>query len=214
MARAAFLLDKLMSRVGLHGKAFLPLDQQLCVCDSRHHGDADDRKPPRPVCDDNDRAVHELFGTAAGLHADDRGVFCGADGFRIYLARGGVDAGDVRARDRRRDHRRVRIKTHRSQSAAAAVPNGAAALSPAESADGLAEHVHAGMAFLETCGHGDPRDLDHPVGADVFSASARHAVLTSNSMRQLAGRRPANANPNRCRKANSSNTVLRASSAM
>ena len=25
MSRAAFLLDKLMSRVGLHGKAFLPL---------------------------------------------------------------------------------------------------------------------------------------------------------------------------------------------
>ncbi|MEJ7743983.1 MAG: nucleoside recognition domain-containing protein [Nocardioidaceae bacterium] len=42
MARAAFLLDKLMSRVGLHGKAFLPLDEQFCLRDSRHNGDAHD----------------------------------------------------------------------------------------------------------------------------------------------------------------------------
>ena len=42
MARAAFLLDKLMSRVGLHGKGVSAFDVEFCVRDSGHYGDADD----------------------------------------------------------------------------------------------------------------------------------------------------------------------------
>jgi len=41
MARAAFLMDRLMSKVGLHGKSFIPM-LSSCLRDSRHHGDAHD----------------------------------------------------------------------------------------------------------------------------------------------------------------------------
>ncbi len=41
MARAAFLMDRLMSKVGLHGKSFIPMLSSF-ACDSGHHGDAND----------------------------------------------------------------------------------------------------------------------------------------------------------------------------
>ena len=42
MSRAAFLMDRLMSRVGLHGKIVHPSAVGFCVCGARHHGDACD----------------------------------------------------------------------------------------------------------------------------------------------------------------------------
>ena len=38
MARAAFLMDRLMSKVGLHGKSFIPDAQFLRLRHSGHHG--------------------------------------------------------------------------------------------------------------------------------------------------------------------------------
>ena len=40
MARAAFLMDRLMSKVGLHGKEFHPDAEFFRLRDSGHHGDA------------------------------------------------------------------------------------------------------------------------------------------------------------------------------
>jgi len=40
--RAAFLMDRLMSKVGLHGKSFIPMLSSF-ACASRHHGHAHDR---------------------------------------------------------------------------------------------------------------------------------------------------------------------------
>jgi small GTP-binding protein len=40
----------------------------LCLCDSRHHGDANDYGPKRPVDDDIDRAADDLFRPAAGIY--------------------------------------------------------------------------------------------------------------------------------------------------
>jgi ferrous iron transport protein B len=37
MARAAFLMDRLMGVAGLHGRAFIPLSVQLCLRHSGHH---------------------------------------------------------------------------------------------------------------------------------------------------------------------------------
>ena len=74
MSRAAFLMDRLMRGVGLHGKAFMPLSVELRVRDSGHHGDAHHREPEGQAGDDHDRAVHVLLGAFAGLHADDRRV--------------------------------------------------------------------------------------------------------------------------------------------
>ncbi len=42
MARAAFLMDKIMSKVGLHGKSFIPLLIIVCLRHPRHHGDPHD----------------------------------------------------------------------------------------------------------------------------------------------------------------------------
>ena len=39
MARAAFLMDKIMSKVGLHGKSFIPSAVVLRLRHPRHHGD-------------------------------------------------------------------------------------------------------------------------------------------------------------------------------
>ena len=81
MARAAFLLDKLMSRVGLHGKAFLPLMSSFACAIPGIMATRTIEEQTRPFRDDHDRSVHELLGAAAGLHADDRRVFCRPDGF-------------------------------------------------------------------------------------------------------------------------------------
>jgi ferrous iron transport protein B len=96
MSRAAFLLDKLMSRVGLHGKAFLPLISSFAcaipgIMATRTIESRRDR-----FCHDPHRALHELLGTSAGLYADDRDFFCGADSVRLYIVGCGSDAGDVR----------------------------------------------------------------------------------------------------------------------
>ena len=54
-------MDRLLAKVGLHGKSFIPLLEQLRVRDPGHHGDADDRGSQEPAGDDLDRAVHELL---------------------------------------------------------------------------------------------------------------------------------------------------------
>ena len=197
MARAAFLLDKLMSRVGLHGKAFLPLMSSFACAIPGHYGDADDREQPRQVCDDPDRSVDELFGSAAGLHADDRGVFCGADGLWIYFARRGADARDVCARDLGRGYRRVYSETHGAESSAAAVSDGTAAVPAAQFSDRFSEYAHACVAVRKTGRNRHPGDLDHSLGVDVFSA--RRSQPSQQSSEQP-------------RQANNADSYLRASS--
>ena len=72
MARAAFIMDRLMSSVGLNGRAFLPLLSELRLRHSRHHGDTGDRRPARPPHHHPDRALDDLLGAAADLHLDHR----------------------------------------------------------------------------------------------------------------------------------------------
>ena len=79
MARAAFLMDRVMAGVGLSGKSFIPLLSSFALRDSRHHGHASDRESPRPVCHDSDRAADELLGPLAGVRDLDRGVCAGAE---------------------------------------------------------------------------------------------------------------------------------------
>ena len=42
MARAAFLMDRLMSKVGLHGKSFIPMLSSFACAIPGHHGHAHD----------------------------------------------------------------------------------------------------------------------------------------------------------------------------
>ena len=55
MARAAFIMDKLMHKMGLHGKSFIPHREQTKQTDN-------DAYP----------SVHELFGKTANLHHDNK----------------------------------------------------------------------------------------------------------------------------------------------
>ena len=79
MARAAFLMDRLMSKVGLHGKSFIPMLRLVRLRDPGDHGDAHDRNTQGPAGDDSGGAIDELFGAAAGLHAVDRRLHAGTN---------------------------------------------------------------------------------------------------------------------------------------
>ena len=72
MARAAFLMDKLMSRCGLSGKSFIPLLSSVACAVPGHHGHAGHREPPRPAGHHPGGSADELLGPAAGLHPADR----------------------------------------------------------------------------------------------------------------------------------------------
>ena len=74
MARAAYLMDRLMSRMGLSGQVVHPAAVVVRLRDPGRHGDARDREPPRPADDDPGRPADELQRPAAGLHAADRGL--------------------------------------------------------------------------------------------------------------------------------------------
>ena len=86
MARAAFIMDKTMGRVGLHGRSFIPLVVEFRLRDSRRDGDAHHFVAARPHDDDSDRAFDELLGASAGLHLDDRRVHSRTLFVRIYVA--------------------------------------------------------------------------------------------------------------------------------
>ena len=45
MARAAFIMDKIMHKMGLHGKSFIPLVMGFRVQRAGYHGISYDRKP-------------------------------------------------------------------------------------------------------------------------------------------------------------------------
>ena len=79
MARAAYLMDKLMVRVGLSGKSFIPLLSSFACAIPGRDGHAGDREPPRPADDDSGGAADELLGPVAGLRAVDRGVHSAAE---------------------------------------------------------------------------------------------------------------------------------------
>lgn len=60
MARAAFIMDKLMHKIGLHGKSFIPLLMGFRMQRPGDHGHPHARKPQGPHPDDADYPVHVL----------------------------------------------------------------------------------------------------------------------------------------------------------
>ncbi len=102
MARAAFLMDRLMRAVGLHGKAFVPLLSSFAC------------------------AVPGIMATRT---IDDCGVLFRTKVFRSDFARRGNHSRDVLAGNRHRHCCRLDFEAHDSERTAAAVCDGAAALS-------------------------------------------------------------------------------------
>ena len=104
MARAAFLMDRLMARVGLSGRSFIPLLSSFACAIPGIMATRSDRRSQGPADHDPDRAADDLFGAAAGLCGDHRRLHPGAA--RSGPGIGPAGAGAVRAlcrRDRRRD---------------------------------------------------------------------------------------------------------------
>ncbi len=90
LPRAAFMLDRLMGRVGLSGRAFIPLLSSLCLRDPGGHGGAHHPFRARPPGDHHDRPAHDLLGTPAGVCALDRRLHPAAHGGLHEPARAGA----------------------------------------------------------------------------------------------------------------------------
>jgi ferrous iron transport protein B len=78
MARAAYLMDRVMRRVGLHGKSFIPMLSGYACAVPGHHGHAHHRRPQGPAGHHHGRAADVLLGAPAGVHAADRRLCAGA----------------------------------------------------------------------------------------------------------------------------------------
>jgi hypothetical protein len=185
MARAAFLLDKLMSGVGLHGKAFLPLMSSFACA-------IPGIMATRTIENPKDRLATILIAPFMSCSArlpvyalDDRDVFRRSNRFRIYFARRGFDAGDVCARHRRGDHRRVDFKTNALKSPPPPFVMELAAVSSAEFAHGFAKYVHPRRTFSEARRNGDFGDFDYFMGADGVSAKRERRHI-ANQPNQIA----------------------------
>jgi Fe2+ transport system protein B len=74
MARAAFVMDRLMHLLGLHGKSFIPLIVGFGCNVPGHPGHPHAGEPPRPHPDRPDGAADELRSPLAGLRHLRRGL--------------------------------------------------------------------------------------------------------------------------------------------
>ena len=72
LPRAAFLLDRLMGRVGLSGRAFIPLLSSFACAIPGIMATRTIPNAARPAGDHHDRAADDLFGAPAGVRADHR----------------------------------------------------------------------------------------------------------------------------------------------
>ena len=72
MARAAFLMDRLMSRVGLNGKSFIPLLSSFACAVPGIMAARVIEKRTRPAHHDPRRSAFDLLRASAGLRAADR----------------------------------------------------------------------------------------------------------------------------------------------
>ena len=72
MARAAFLMDRVMRRVGLHGKSFIPMLSGYACAVPGIMATRTIENEQGPAGDDHGRAAHELLGAPAGVHAAHR----------------------------------------------------------------------------------------------------------------------------------------------
>ena len=156
MARVAFVMDKLLRRIGLSGRSFCADAHRLRLLGAGHHGHAHAVQRPRPPHDHSADAVHELLGQVADLRAVYGGVFPAG------LARAGHDL-FVSVRHRVRHFVRRAAQTYPVPRRAGALCDGAAQLPPAQrpqrgAADlGQSQGLCAARVHHHLCGDG--RDL-------------------------------------------------------
>ncbi len=146
MSRAAFLLDKLMSRVGLHGKAFLPLISSFACAipgimatrtiESRRDRFATIMIAPFMSCSARLPVYTLMIGAFFGGQYVFGFISVGALLMLAMYAIGIIVAVAVA----------FILKTNGLKSAAATIPNGAAAVQIAESPHRFPKHAHESVA--------------------------------------------------------------------
>ena len=129
MARVAFLMDRIMKSLGLHGRGLRPDAVGLRLRDPRGARDAHDGAQARPALDDDGRAADDVQRTPAGLLAPHRGDDPG--GRRGPTVHAGAPARrDVPLQHARRARLRRRAGPHGAEGPARAAPARATALPP------------------------------------------------------------------------------------
>ena len=126
MARAAFLIDKPMRKLGLNGRSFIPM---VMGCDGR----TEHAKPAGPPVHHHAHAVYELRREGAHLRAVHPGIFPGA-------GRAG-DVLPVSGRDADGGAQRAGAEENRISRGRGALHHGAALISPAHAGQRLAHPV-------------------------------------------------------------------------
>ena len=161
MARAAFLMDRLMSKVGLHGKSFIPMLSSYACAIPGIMATRTIETPEGPAGDDSGRAADELFGAAARLYAAHRGVHSGHQNARLPQTAGADDAGDVSARHGCGAADGLAVQKDAAQGRNPDAHHGTAALQTPAAARGGAAHVGPLEALPAPRGHGDS-GREHP----------------------------------------------------
>ena len=118
MARAAFIMDRIMGKVGLSGRAFIPLLSSFACAIPGIMATRTHRQPARPPHHDHDRAVHVVQRAAAGLRAAHRRVHPEPSGSGSSRCRASRCCSHVLPRHRRRGRRRLGAQAHGARAAA------------------------------------------------------------------------------------------------
>ena len=154
MARAAFLMDKIMSKVGLHGKSFIPLLSSFAcaIPGIMATRTIDDRKSRLVTI-----LVAPLMSCSARiprLHADDRGLHPQPTHSGYFYPAGSHDDVDVLSGDIRGIRHGLGLQKDAAAGHPADLLFGDAAVPCAEPAHGLDDHARAVVSVRQEGRHG------------------------------------------------------------
>ena len=184
MARAAFLMDRLMSKVGLHGKSFIPMLSSFACAIPGIMATRTIETRRRPAGDDPGCAADELFGAVAGLHAVDRGLPAGTD-----RGRERDHAWHVFAGHRRGAGHGVAVQENIAQGRDADAGDGTAALQAAAVAHRPAAHLGPLQALSAPGRDGDFGHQHLALVPGQLSAARRRPRTPANWTPPQAGQR-------------------------
>ena len=181
MARAAFVMDRFMSKVGLHGKSFIPLLIGFgCTIPAIMATRTLETKRDRLIT----MMVLPLMSCGARhahLRPDDSGLL------RAPVA-GAHAVGHLRDRNPAGPGRSSASAGHHVPWGNHALPDGASSLPHADGHQSAGADVDPSLALPEKGGHPDPGCGDHPVVLDLLSQAAGR-VRAAGRLRQDHGRR-------------------------
>jgi ferrous iron transport protein B len=159
MARAAFVMDRFMRKVGLHGKSFIPMLFGFgCSIPAIMATRTIESRRARLI-DHAGPAAHELRCATAHLRPDHPVVL------RNALAGAGA-MGHLRARDPPGHGVGVVVALHHVRRTGTAVRDGVAAVPAPDPQECRHPCLRAGVVVCAQGGHGDPRDFHRDVGPE------------------------------------------------